>query len=76
MLSAASGSAVASPCSNVCRMDAASGWCEGCARTIEEIAAWGGASDAERRAILARLPQRRVQLIERGIFSAAADAGP
>ena len=31
---------VASPCVNVCRMHAGSGWCEGCLRTIDEIAAW------------------------------------
>ena len=29
-----------SPCINVCRMDAASGLCEGCARTLAEIAGW------------------------------------
>ena len=31
---------VASPCINVCRMDARSGLCDGCYRTIDEIAAW------------------------------------
>ncbi|MGA1318970.1 MAG: DUF1289 domain-containing protein, partial [Rubrivivax sp.] len=30
--------AVPSPCINVCRIEPASGWCEGCARTLEEIA--------------------------------------
>lgn len=52
--------AVASPCINVCRMDAATGWCEGCLRTIDEIAAWGALDDAARREIRAALPQRRV----------------
>ena len=28
------GSPVPSPCTDVCRMDEASGWCEGCARTL------------------------------------------
>jgi predicted Fe-S protein YdhL (DUF1289 family) len=41
-------------------MDAASGWCEGCLRTIDEIAAWGGLDDDARRAVLARLPTRRL----------------
>lgn len=50
---------VASPCTNVCRMDAAGGWCEGCWRTLDEIVAWGTLDDAARRAVLARLPQRR-----------------
>ena len=30
-----------SPCISVCRMDAVSGLCEGCFRTLDEIAAWG-----------------------------------
>jgi hypothetical protein len=47
-----------SPCLSVCRMDAVTGLCQGCFRTLEEIAAWGGASDAERRATWARLVQR------------------
>ena len=28
-----------SPCINVCRMDERTGWCEGCQRTLTEIAA-------------------------------------
>ncbi len=35
--------AVASPCTGVCRMDAATGWCVGCRRTIDEIVAWATA---------------------------------
>jgi predicted Fe-S protein YdhL (DUF1289 family) len=50
---------VASPCVNVCRMDAASGYCEGCRRTLEEIARWSAYGPAEKRAVLARLPARR-----------------
>ena len=50
---------VESPCISVCRMDAASGYCEGCWRTLDEIARWGGASDAERLEILDRLRERR-----------------
>jgi predicted Fe-S protein YdhL (DUF1289 family) len=50
---------VASPCINVCRLDPATGWCEGCARSIDEIAAWGRLDDAARRAVLQRLPSRR-----------------
>lgn len=47
-----------SPCISICRMDAVTGLCEGCYRTLDEIAVWGGASDAERRATWARLVQR------------------
>ena len=49
---------VASPCINVCRIDRRSGLCEGCRRTVDEITRWPLASDPERRAILASLPQR------------------
>lgn len=51
--------AVPSPCVNICRIDAATGWCMGCRRTASEIAAWTRISDAERQAILDRLPRRR-----------------
>lgn len=51
--------AIETPCIKVCIMDAASGLCAGCGRTLDEIARWGAMSEAERRAILAQLPQRR-----------------
>jgi predicted Fe-S protein YdhL (DUF1289 family) len=51
--------AVASPCVSVCRMNAATGLCEGCWRTLEEIAAWSRLSDDEKRAVLARVAARR-----------------
>ncbi len=47
-----------SPCIDVCRIDETTGWCEGCLRTIDEIAAWGMLDAAARRAILDRLPER------------------
>ena len=49
---------VPSPCISVCRMDAATGLCEGCYRTLDEIAAWGMASDDDRRAIWTQLVRR------------------
>lgn len=50
--------AVPSPCTNVCRIDARTGWCEGCRRTVDEITRWPLANDAERRAIVDELPLR------------------
>ncbi len=50
---------VASPCNKVCVMDAQSGYCRGCGRTLDEIARWSEMSDAERQAVLAALPARR-----------------
>lgn len=56
---------VPSPCINVCRMDAATGWCEGCRRTLDEIAAWSGMNDEDRRAVWRALALRRSQAVAR-----------
>jgi predicted Fe-S protein YdhL (DUF1289 family) len=40
-------------------MDPASGFCEGCLRTIDEIASWGTMSQEQRSAVLEELRQRR-----------------
>ena len=50
-----------SPCISICRMDAATGWCEGCFRTLDEIAAWGRMADDARRAVWRDLVQRARQ---------------
>ncbi len=42
-------------------MDADTGWCEGCLRTIDEIAGWGAMPDPGKRAVIAVLPQRRAE---------------
>lgn len=66
---------LASPCINVCRMHAATGWCEGCARSLDEIAAWSRADEASKRAILARLPERQACLRALGVtFSTGKEA--
>jgi predicted Fe-S protein YdhL (DUF1289 family) len=49
--------AVASPCVNICRLDA-QGLCIGCRRTLSEIAEWSQASDARRLEILGALKMR------------------
>jgi predicted Fe-S protein YdhL (DUF1289 family) len=46
------------PCEKVCIVDAASGLCRGCGRTLDEIARWTTYSDAERTRIMAELPPR------------------
>jgi hypothetical protein len=35
--------------------------CEGCWRTLDEIAAWSSMSAEGKRAVLARLPERRAR---------------
>ena len=51
--------ATPSPCISVCRMDPRTGWCEGCHRTIDEIAGWSAMDDAAKRAVWADLDRRR-----------------
>ena len=53
---------IASPCIDVCKLDEASGLCQGCYRNLSEISAWGKASDAEKTLILAAVAQRRARL--------------
>jgi predicted Fe-S protein YdhL (DUF1289 family) len=53
---------VASPCIEVCRIEPASGLCEGCLRTLPEIAHWPDADETEKRAILRRIEMRRAGL--------------
>ena len=50
---------VDSPCNQVCSIDAGTGWCAGCMRTIDEIAAWGALDAAARARVLESLPARR-----------------
>lgn len=47
---------VPSPCVNVCSMDG--DHCEGCRRTLDEIARWTTMPPAERDRIMAELPGR------------------
>ncbi|WP_199258533.1 DUF1289 domain-containing protein [Paracoccus binzhouensis] len=54
---------VSTPCIKVCRIDADSRLCTGCWRSLDEIAAWGGMTEAERLAVMAGLPERRARLI-------------
>ena len=50
---------VPSPCISVCELDAARRLCNGCLRTLEEIAAWRNLSDNEKLAILKRIEGRK-----------------
>lgn len=53
---------IESPCNNVCRMDERLGLCEGCQRTLDEIARWSQMSDAEKRQVLVALAGRRKKI--------------
>jgi predicted Fe-S protein YdhL (DUF1289 family) len=50
---------IESPCVKICTLDAHSGLCLGCGRTIDEIARWSAMGAAERARVIGELPGRR-----------------
>ena len=60
---AGEGKHVPSPCQSVCIMHPTTGWCEGCMRTLDEIAAWSRMDKPEKLAVWSQLPQRLTQRI-------------
>ncbi len=65
---------VPSPCINVCRMNEATGLCEGCQRTLDEIAFWSVMDEGDKGAVWAELALRRAMLQQRGLQGPVADA--
>jgi predicted Fe-S protein YdhL (DUF1289 family) len=49
---------VPSPCVSVCRVNPVTEQCEGCLRTLDEIAAWGRMDDQGKRGIWYLIEQR------------------
>ena len=54
---------VPSPCQSVCIMHPTTSWCEGCLRTLDEIAAWSRMDNPAKRVVWTQLPQRLAQRI-------------
>jgi uncharacterized protein len=50
---------VVSPCVSICVIDAPTGLCAGCYRTVAEIAAWIDLPDTARRAVVDEARERR-----------------
>jgi len=50
---------IPSPCINICQMHAATGWCAGCLRTLDEIAGWSRLDDRQKSAVGLQLEGRR-----------------
>jgi predicted Fe-S protein YdhL (DUF1289 family) len=59
---------VPSPCVSVCRMDPVTELCEGCFRTLDEIAWWARMEDESKREVW-----RMIE--ERALTQAAVDCG-
>ena len=55
-------SLIESPCIRRCTLDADTGWCLGCLRELDEIAAWSGLDDVGKQAVLGRVALRRAAL--------------
>lgn len=51
-----------SPCDSTCRIDRTTGWCQGCKRTLTEIADWPMLTASEKRRVLEELEGREVGL--------------
>jgi predicted Fe-S protein YdhL (DUF1289 family) len=49
---------VPSPCQSICSMDARTGLCQGCLRTLSEIAQWSQASPQAKRQIWLNIQSR------------------
>jgi predicted Fe-S protein YdhL (DUF1289 family) len=64
-----------SPCTKLCILDAATGLCEGCGRTRDEIALWGSMSEPQRRAVMATLEGRLRAAYPARILAGAAPCG-
>ena len=65
--------AVASPCVAVCKMNPANDFCDGCLRTIDEIAAWSTLGNEGKRVIWQRIEQRRAALSAKTMASISSD---
>ncbi|TVP46200.1 MAG: DUF1289 domain-containing protein [Halomonas sp.] len=44
-----------SPCIKVCQMDMSTTVCQGCGRTLDEIAGWGSMTEAQKAPVWERL---------------------
>lgn len=47
-----------SPCINICTLDARTGLCVGCGRTLDEVAGWSTLGEAQRASVMQQLPAR------------------
>ena len=52
---------VASPCIDICNISNDTGLCEGCFRTLDEIALWSQMDNVAKREVWSRITQRAAQ---------------
>ena len=51
---------IESPCTGICQLNLKSGLCKGCNRTVEEIIGWIRSSDTDKKKILLKINNRRI----------------
>ncbi|MEQ1866864.1 MAG: DUF1289 domain-containing protein [Micropepsaceae bacterium] len=56
---------IESPCIKVCAIDATTGWCLGCGRSMAEIGSWSTLASERRRAVMAELDARMARIPDR-----------
>jgi predicted Fe-S protein YdhL (DUF1289 family) len=57
--------AIESPCIKVCAIDATTGWCLGCGRSMAEIGGWSSLPPEHRSAIMNELDARKAKIADR-----------
>ena len=57
---------IASPCIGVCTMSEATGFCQGCYRTIEEIREWWDMAPERKSEVLSATEQRMAEFADFG----------
>lgn len=57
-----------SPCVGVCVINGQTQLCDGCFRTLDEIAAWWDYSPEQKRVVLTQLEERLARIVEGTFF--------
>lgn len=57
-----------SPCVGICVIDPQTRLCDGCLRTLDEIAAWWDYGPAQKRAVLGELEGRLARIMDGTFF--------
>ncbi|MCE9521891.1 MAG: DUF1289 domain-containing protein [Alphaproteobacteria bacterium] len=58
---------IESPCIKVCAIDATTGWCLGCGRSMAEIGSWSTLASERRRTVMAELDGRLAKIVDRDV---------
>lgn len=66
---------ISTPCVKICIIDPPSGLCQGCGRTVAEIASWSRLSEDDRLSVMATLPGRLAASRAARMAAAGRDRG-